>query len=610
MTQSFQYERIDGNTGGIPAGTKPKVTENIDGTLTQHVITDSSTDAPTYITPVGDGYISTGNTTEVNLAAGATFEGTFDNCIEYGGIRVALYSSHASATRGLEFWCSKDGANGFVDDSYTVPAATAKTYAVPVSAPYFKLRYTNGGTQTTTLKICTIFQRNVSVVSSHRLGDNVIDDDDAQLTTTVLKAKLPSGAYSNIDATAGGNLKVSLEEIETGVTIPTTRADDGYNDAFQRLRVSNTDQRFDAEFLYSKQPLLFDEIAAGAGVATHNAQSRDVTLATNGTALADGVGLFQHWYNPYTAGNSQEVIITGTLNEANLSSGTVQAFLRSSVTTDTTVETVDITSAADWRYSQIFVIDFQSLKVGRIRFALDQSGLAVPVASIENDNERVGGYWQMANAPVYWKVYNTDSDSVTEFGYGDSSNAVGFIFRAPISAAHKARAICTTVKSEGGGDLLDIAGFPFSAGNGVTSRAVSTTLLPLVSIQLKTTFGAGTNRGIVIPTGFSIANDNPVFYQLIVNGTLTGASFASVDANSLCNVDVSASAITGGRVISSGYAGVGGTRSGASEKGITNKTPLSVNYVGTTGDILTLAAVRFGNTNAATGAALEWREVR
>lgn len=111
----------NGNTFGIT-----------DEALWVNIRNTTSTAVP--VTPTGDGVISAGNTTEVNLAGGATFEGTFENCLQYGAIRVAIYSSHASASRGLEFWCSKDGNNGFIDDSYTVPAATPKTYAVPVSA--------------------------------------------------------------------------------------------------------------------------------------------------------------------------------------------------------------------------------------------------------------------------------------------------------------------------------------------------------------------------------------------------------------------------------------------------------------------------------------------
>jgi hypothetical protein len=94
------------------------------------------------------------------------------------------------------------------------------------------------------------------------------------------------------------------------------------------------------------------------------------------------------------------------------------------------------------------------------------------------------------------------------------------------------------------------------------------------------------------------------------NPTLTGATFNSVDNHSLCEFDIAATATTGGRVIANGFSGAGGTRASGAEKGVTSKIPLSVNYAGTTGDTITIAAVRVGGQNAAVSAAMEWQEIR
>jgi hypothetical protein len=255
-------------------------------------------------------------------------------------------------------------------------------------------------------------------------------------------------------------------------------------------------------------------------------------------------------------------------------------------------------------------MDFQSLDVGRVRYALDMDGLVMELGQIANDNRRETAYWQNPNQPVCYEVVNTTTESVTEFRYGDRDNAIGFRFRVPTDASHYARAICASVKSEGGGGLLDLDGFPFSAGNGATTKAVAATIIPLASIQLKTTFNSLINRGLILPQSYSIVTDQPLYYEIRVNPTLTGASFGSVDDSSIANVDVAATAITGGRVISSGYIGAGGQRAGGTEKSVTSKIPLSVNYTGTTGDILTICAVRVGAQSAAAGVSIEWREIR
>jgi hypothetical protein len=403
---------------------------------------------------------------------------------------------------------------------------------------------------------------------------------------------------------------VNVDNLVDGNPVPITRADDFYNDAFQRLRTSSPDSRFDVNFKYDKNPLIFDEITAGAGTAVHDADARDVVLSVGDANTNSRAALCQHWYNVYTPGNSQFVIVTGTLNGADLSGATVEAFLRSKVTGTVTDEVIDITDNGDWQYSQIFVIDFQSLDVGRVRFGLDRDGLILSVASIENDNKRATAYWQNPNLPLCYDTYNTATESVTEFRYGDADNAVGFRFRVPRNAAHFSRAICCTVKSEGGGDLLELSGFPFSAANGVTTKAVATTIIPLISLQVKSTFNSLANRGVILPQSYSIVTDQPLYYEIRVNPTLTNASFGSVNNNSIANFDVAATAITGGRVISSGYVGAGGQRAGGQEKGLTSKIPLSLNYLGTVGDIITITAVRVGAQSATAGASIEWREIK
>lgn len=401
--------------------------------------------------------------------------------------------------------------------------------------------------------------------------------------------------------------------------------DSGNLDAFSRLRVSSSEGfRMDSTFTYDKQPLLFDEIKAGAGSAVFDSNLRAVYLATGGLADADEAALRLHFATPYTPGNSQLIVMTGCLNpdasaqwtnskaeigygndnnavgfRFSMIAGAPQAsvFLRSSISgapvdlenvkqTDWNVDTLQV---LDWSKSQIFIIDFQSLAVGRIRFYIDRSGVATLVHEMHNDNLRAGPYWQNASLPPYWKIENTGIALAT----------------------HRMLAICCTVKSEGGANLGDIPGFPFSATNGATPKTASTSLIPVLSIQLKTTFGGVSNRGLVIPTDLQMIGTNPAHYQLLVNPTLTGAAFASVNADSLCNLDTSATVIAGGRLIQAGYigGGSGGVR-GLSSIGLTGRIPLSVNALGTVGDILTVAAIRVGSSDSAVNAAINWKEVR
>lgn len=93
-------------------------------------------------------------------------------------------------------------------------------------------------------------------------------------------------------------------------------------------------------------------------------------------------------------------------------------------------------------------------------------------------------------------------------------------------------------------------------------------------------------------------------------GTLTNESWADVDTNnSMMQVDVAATAITGGVNVFSGYFTGAAKNISDSDQGLLSKTVLWERLGSETG-ILTLAAVRSGATDADILAALLWDEIR
>jgi len=608
-----------------PAGVEIE-TEDVSGAKRQVVKIGGATDINTHtgsteIRTFAESHVCTNNSSRIPLAGGATFAGGWQDAINYSEILVTIYTDKTSATDGLKVWWSSDGINVDPDpDTYTITANVSKTFSFPRNRRYVKVTLTNGASAQTFLDLSTILSRYASKGSSHRLKDNLSEEDDAIVTKTQIAGFSTAGGGSVVNVKVNPSGAVQVGGTIDGITgtVVTTRADNLYNDAFQRLRVSNTDQRFDSEFIYDKSPLLFDDISAGGGSTTFQANSRDVVLATGGTGTGVSAGLRQHWANIYTSGNSQFIILTGTLNGANLAGGRAEVFLRSSVTGSVTEEIIAdstwlaSTASIDWSDSHIFIMDFQSLRVGKIRFGMDRGGLAVAMAQITNDNKRATGYWQTANQPVYWRQYNTASYTYTEIGYGDETNAIGFRYRIAVNGSQTMRAICSTVKSEGGGDIHDVAGIRYGVGNGVTRRSVTSTtnFLPVLSIQLKATLNTYPVKSIVFPKEIEMTADNAAYYEVRINPVLTGASFASVGADSVTNVDVAATAVTGGRVIKSGYV-VGGTSSikGTADHMLTSKIPLGVSAAGV-GDILSICFVKDSATNASLGCTLVFEEVR
>jgi hypothetical protein len=399
-----------------------------------------------------------------------------------------------------------------------------------------------------------------------------------------------------------------IDSLVSGIKFGDSQSLDGFGNA----RVSETRQRLDVEFLYTKQHDFFDEITNN-GTVTLNSDPRDITLSLSSAADGDHATMRSHPV-PYTPGNSQLIEGTATLDNADIGTGTAQVFLRSNVTGSVVETVIDqsswtaATSGVDWATSQIFRIDFQSLKVGRIRFALIRGGVPVQVATIENDNAVATGYWQMASLQVCFRLYCDDTYTYAEFAYGDANNAVGFRYRLSATTSATMRAICCTVKSEGGQNLRDMHGLPRSADNGVASVTASTSLVPILSIRPRSTFQSRPNLSIALPKAIEIATDNPVRIALLHNAVLTDPVWTDVDTDeSAVEYDVSATAVSNGHRVYSTYVATARNKP-ATGQGLLGKTVLWDRQGSETG-ILTVAGVRTGITDAEVFASLQWEEI-
>lgn len=72
--------------------------------------------------------VSTNNSTTTPLSGNATFTGAADDVRDFASIVIQVYSSHASATNGMQIQFSVDGSNWDRVVSYTVPAGLGKSF--------------------------------------------------------------------------------------------------------------------------------------------------------------------------------------------------------------------------------------------------------------------------------------------------------------------------------------------------------------------------------------------------------------------------------------------------------------------------------------------------
>lgn len=205
--------------GKIPVDIGSNIDVTIDNTSIE-VSNDDGNPIPTV--PVG--VIDTGNGFSGVMTGGQTFTGTgFEASPKYGTISVCVFSSHASATNGLRFQASIDNINWETIEDYTYNSPnTLETYSFAPSGRYFRLTYTNGATATSKTAIFTVLRTGYTKSSSHRIGDTISAEKDAELVKAVLAAQKPNGTFTDINATAGGNLKVSVEEVEGSLPVSGT----------------------------------------------------------------------------------------------------------------------------------------------------------------------------------------------------------------------------------------------------------------------------------------------------------------------------------------------------------------------------------------------------
>jgi hypothetical protein len=164
---------------------------------------------------------STNNSTTSILGVSGNFTGTADDVSAYTSVTVTLDASHDSSASGMTFQFSTDNTNWDDTYSFTYTAADgARRFQFPVTAQYFRVNYTNGGTGQTHFRVQTILHGNNVLTSIHRLADDMKPDRSAQVMKTALFAQQAgSGDFTAIDATAGGNLRVSLSEASDGLDI-------------------------------------------------------------------------------------------------------------------------------------------------------------------------------------------------------------------------------------------------------------------------------------------------------------------------------------------------------------------------------------------------------
>lgn len=300
-------------------------------------------------------------------------------------------------------------------------------------------------------------------------------------------------------------------------------------DAFGRQRTSQPFTVFDSKQVFDTQPLIWNNSLTNA-TATYNTNQASTTLAIS---AAIGVGIRQTYRRfQYQPGKSQLVLMTGVLGSGvtnatkrlglfddnnglffELAGSTLRVVRRTNVTgtpTDNPVnqsawnlDKLDGTGPSGVTFNpaltQIFVIDFEWLGVGRVRFGVVINGVIVYCHEMNHANVLNLVYMSTPNLPLRYEVRTSAA--------------------ATASITH----ICTSVQSEGG---LEPGGYQFSVDRGATPLITNNnaSIYPLIAIRLKQAYlGATVN----LLTASILATSNAALrWLLLLDPTVVGTALS------------------------------------------------------------------------------------
>lgn len=392
-------------------------------------------------------------------------------------------------------------------------------------------------------------------------------------------------------------------------------------DAFGRARIALPFTLFDSSHRYKDNGLWATSNTAGTSYA-HNANAGLVELNLPTTSDAEIVRETIKVFS-YQPGKSLQILNTVVFNapKTNLRQrvgyfgaqngiylevdGSTVNFVERSYVSGAVVETRvaqqnwnvdtllgDVDSspskiALDVSKAQISFFDVEWLGLGTVRCGFVINGKLIHCHSFHHANIIDSTYMTTASLPIRYEIKNNGGATAT---------------------TSKMKQVCSTVISEGG---YELRGLQQSVDTDIAApKALATagTYYPVVSIRLKST----ALDAIVIPTAISLMGVSTGIYSWRVTSgsTVTTGAWTDAGAESSVEYTISGTAVTGGRILASGY--FTSTTQGSTSIDILRealfKFQLERNGLTNTPSAITLEVSASTNTELVYGS-IDWEEV-
>lgn len=486
--------------------------------------------------------IDTGNSTTSALLAGATFTGVWKNVKDYTQMTVSIATDQDSAVNGLEMQFSSDSVN--VDRNKKVQVlANGTAHTLVHICKFFRLVYTNGGTNQTYFRMQCIHSRNKNKELTSTLTQSLNDNVDVQNVRATIVAKKPDNTYNNLVSDYNGHLQVVLGD--SNLT------------AFDELATSQLDGVLQETFSYNINTRKFTTVVNGTGTA--DIFNRTLRVQTGTTTGSDcmvesrkkakyrpGLGLLARFTGVFSEPDSNGTMIIGVgdtddgffFGYNGLNFGVLHRNSSSGVVVDTWIyqanwdaDKADGTQALanmDWQTGIVFEIRFQFLGYGQIKFYVEDSvhpGALILVHSIDYNGQNTNP--SLSNPTLPFCSYVENGAGTANLSIRTAS--CGFFVEG---------------KSKNLGEIVSFSNSKSGIGSTETN---------ILTWQNKTSFASVTNKSLVFPQFLNVSTiggTKPTTIKVILNPTLGGTpSYTDIDTNtSVSAYDTAGTTITNGSV--------------------------------------------------------------
>lgn len=534
------------------------------------------------------GSISSENSSTSLLTASSTFTGTstFTNTANFDTININITTDQSSSTNGLQLQFSNNNTNWDNIKSYTITVSTpgtstSTTYNINIEGSYFRVVYTNGGTNQGVFRLQTTLQAQSSTTRElYPLIEGKCN----------IPKRVPSSTSDSLCVNVTGNKSV-------------------YNDLTLEKFIPLVE--FNGVYGINTNYIITNVLNSGV-VTSINQQIVMTTTTTSGSSASittenfvkcvSGSGLVARFSVIFTTGISGNNQIAGCGDAVN---GYFFGY------NDTTFGILYRSNSVDVWIPQInWNIDTMN---GDGNYINQSGGKLNP--STGNIFQITLGYDGFND--VIFSIYDSMSEMFIPVHTIEYNGITPIITSSSFRLLYQTINTATTVS---GVDLITASGGVFMElkqkmgvkyGRSISKTTPGTAELNLLTLRNNTTINTITNKSIISldSLNFGITNTgngssfaNTITINLILNPTVGGTpSFVNTDSvNSLSAIDTAGTTITGGTIIQS------------FSDGYVNSSTVDIgmqNIILNPGDIITVSALCTGsNGNTVVVCSLNWVE--